>query len=84
MTLPNTANIPWNPEKISLEGRGGVYNQKQVEYFKGLIKALHSMYTDIANEVNLVVLDAENILKSTTVVCHNDTVVCHNNEVVTV
>jgi hypothetical protein len=53
MKISNTLNITWRPDQFSIEGRSGyVINHKQVEYFKSIVQALVSMYSDISNAIN--------------------------------
>lgn len=53
-TLPVSANIPWKPEELQILAKksGELINPVQVEYFRQLIKALTSMYSEISNVVN--------------------------------
>jgi len=53
MKIPTSTNIPWKPDDAAIKAKGGyILNEKQVEYLKQLVKALISMYSDIANVVN--------------------------------
>ena len=55
MTIPTSTNLPWKPEEIKItEKSGNFLNPEQIEYFRFLIKALNSMYADIANEINIL------------------------------
>ena len=46
---------PWKPDALEILTKSGKsLNPEQVEYFKNLLKALKSMYSDIANVVNLM------------------------------
>jgi len=55
MAIPTSTNLPWKPEEIKITGESGDFvNPTQIEYFKFLVKALNSMYSDIANEINIL------------------------------
>lgn len=53
MFLPTAKIFPWKPESVAIQDKSGrTINDKQVEYFKDLVKHLMAMYSDIANVVN--------------------------------
>jgi hypothetical protein len=52
--IPTDFNFPWKEDKVRIAFKGGrTINPLQVEYFKELISALRSMYTEISNAFNL-------------------------------